>query len=61
MMNGLSLGVVSRVGFGVLCLLLHIILFLFGPVVQTLLYFVCKSYHHENIDKSALSDHLKFI
>ena len=43
-MNGLSLGVVSRVGFGVLCLLLHFVLFLFGLVVQTLLYFVCKSY-----------------
>uniref|UniRef100_A0A7N2RAW8 Uncharacterized protein n=1 Tax=Quercus lobata TaxID=97700 RepID=A0A7N2RAW8_QUELO len=27
--------------------------------VLTVLYFVCKSYHHENIDKSALSDHLE--
>ena len=43
-MNSLSLGVVSRVGFGVLCLLLHFVLYLFGHVVQTLLYFVCKSY-----------------
>ncbi|KAF3439395.1 hypothetical protein FNV43_RR17672 [Rhamnella rubrinervis] len=34
-------------------------LFLFGLVIQTVLYFVCKSYHHENIDKSALSDHLE--
>jgi len=56
---GVSLGIVSRVGFGVLCLLLLFILFLFGLVVQTVLYFVCKSYHHENIDKSALSDHLE--
>ncbi|KAK7849110.1 hypothetical protein CFP56_003771 [Quercus suber] len=28
-------------------------------VPKTVLYFVCKSYHHENIDKSALSDHLE--
>ena len=57
--HGVSLGIVSRVGFGVLCLLLLFSLFLFGFVVQTVLYFVCKSYHHENIDKSALSDHLE--
>ena len=57
--QGVSLGIVSRVGFGVLCLLLLFILFLCGLVVQTVLYFVCKSYHHENIDKSALSDHLE--
>ena len=56
---GISLDIVSRVGFGVLCLLLLFSLFLFGFVVQTVLYFVCKSYHHENIDKSALSDHLE--
>ncbi|XP_075654662.1 uncharacterized protein LOC142624797 [Castanea sativa] len=59
--HGVSLGVVSRVGIGVLCLLLLFNLFLFGLVVQTVLYFVCKSYHHENIDKSALSDHLKLF
>lgn len=57
--HGASLGIVSRVGFGVLCSLLLFNLFLFGLVVQTVLYFVCKSYHHENIDKSALSDHLE--
>ncbi|KAK4572582.1 hypothetical protein RGQ29_030842 [Quercus rubra] len=57
--HGVSLDIVSRVGFGVLCLLLLFNLFLFGLVVQTVLYFVCKSYHHENIDKSALSDHLE--
>ncbi|KAM3682967.1 hypothetical protein ACB098_12G111700 [Castanea mollissima] len=57
--HGVSLGIVSRVGYGVLCLFLLFNLFLFGLVVQTVLYFVCKSYHHENIDKSALSDHLE--
>ncbi|KAM7511168.1 hypothetical protein LguiB_010043 [Lonicera macranthoides] len=36
-------------------------LILFGLVFQTIIYFVCKSYHHENIDKSALSNHLEDI
>ncbi|XP_050255061.1 uncharacterized protein LOC126700942 [Quercus robur] len=30
-----------------------------GVATLTVLYFVCKSYHHENIDKSALKDHLE--
>ncbi|KAK1262837.1 hypothetical protein QJS04_geneDACA009245 [Acorus gramineus] len=28
-------------------------------VVETVIYFVCKSYHHESIDRSALADHLE--
>lgn len=50
---------VNRVAYGILCLLLLFKLILFGLVVQTVIYFVCKSYHHENIDKSSLSDHLE--
>ncbi|KAJ9146199.1 hypothetical protein P3X46_028495 [Hevea brasiliensis] len=57
--HGRSLGTVSRVSYGIICFLLLFILFLFGLVIQTVIYFVCKSYHHENIDKSALSDHLE--
>ncbi|XP_023873729.1 uncharacterized protein LOC111986330 [Quercus suber] len=57
--HGVSLGIVSRVGYGVLCSLLLSSLFLFGLVVLTVLYFVCKSYHHEHINKSALSVHLE--
>lgn len=57
--EGNSSGLGSRIGYGILCFLLLFMLFLFGLVVQTVLYFVCKSYHHENIDKSALSDHLE--
>lgn len=53
------LGMLYRVGVGFLCLLLLFTLMLFGLVIQTIIYFVCKSYHHENIDKSALSDHLE--
>ncbi|XP_061348173.1 uncharacterized protein LOC133293599 [Gastrolobium bilobum] len=49
----------SSVGYGILCFSLLPHLFLFGLVIQTVLYFVCKSYHHQNIDKSALSDHLE--
>ncbi|XP_057489933.1 uncharacterized protein LOC130775941 [Actinidia eriantha] len=57
--NGEAFGWLVRVGFGILCFLLLFKLFLFGLVIQTVIYFVCKSYHHENIDKSSLSDHLE--
>ncbi|KAM7518742.1 hypothetical protein LguiB_017704 [Lonicera macranthoides] len=57
--HGQSLGLWARGAFGVLCLLLLFKLILFGLVIQTIIYFVCKSYHHENIDKSNLSDHLE--
>lgn len=50
---------VKMIGFGVLCMLLLFKMILFALVVQTVIYFVCKSYHHENIDKSLLSDHLE--
>lgn len=51
--------ILKRIGYGVLYSLLLFKLILFALVVQTVIYFVCKSYHHENIDKSALSDHLE--
>ncbi|XP_058189423.1 uncharacterized protein LOC131307012 [Rhododendron vialii] len=54
-----SFGIAGRLGFGFLCLLMLFKVFLFGLVIQTVIYFVCKSYHHENIDKSLLSDHLE--
>ncbi|KAI6691864.1 hypothetical protein NL676_019574 [Syzygium grande] len=41
-------------GVAVLCFLFLLQLSLFGLVAQTVIYFVCKSYHHENINKSAL-------
>ncbi|OIV89538.1 hypothetical protein TanjilG_19917 [Lupinus angustifolius] len=56
---GWSLGSLDRTAYGVLCFLLLSLFFLFGLVLQTVFYFVCKSYHHENIDKSDLSDHLE--
>lgn len=54
-----SVGVLGRIGFGILSFMLLCKLFLFGLVIQTVIYLVCKSHHHENIDKSALSDHLE--
>ncbi|XP_010260469.1 PREDICTED: uncharacterized protein LOC104599567 [Nelumbo nucifera] len=57
--HGWSLGVASRVGYGIVCVMLLFFLILLGLVVQTVIYFVCKSYHHENIDKSCLADHLE--
>ncbi|KAL3651897.1 hypothetical protein CASFOL_004899 [Castilleja foliolosa] len=51
-------GVRDRIGYGIVWLVLLSITLLFGLVAQTVLYFVCKSYHHENIDKSSLADHL---
>ncbi|KAF8011862.1 hypothetical protein BT93_I0101 [Corymbia citriodora subsp. variegata] len=44
------------IGVGLICLLLLSMLVLFDLVMQTVIYFVCKSYHHENIDSSCLSD-----
>ncbi|KAI3820400.1 hypothetical protein L1987_07946 [Smallanthus sonchifolius] len=58
-MEGSLLDAWKRVGFGVLYFILLLTLFLFGLVIQTILYLVCKSYHHENIDKEDLSNHLE--
>ncbi|XP_010264907.1 PREDICTED: uncharacterized protein LOC104602788 [Nelumbo nucifera] len=57
--HGWSMGVASRVGYGIVCVMLLFFLDLLGLVVQTVIYFVCKSYHHENIDQSCLADHLE--
>ncbi|CAA3012189.1 uncharacterized protein LOC111372000 [Olea europaea subsp. europaea] len=53
-----NIGLVNRIGYGLLCLFLLSIVLLFGLIIQTIIYFICKSYHHENIDKSSLADHL---
>lgn len=52
-------GIGSRVVFGVLLVGLLVYVNLIGLLVQSVLYYVCKSYHHQSIDKSALSDHLE--
>ncbi|KAE8666218.1 hypothetical protein F3Y22_tig00112503pilonHSYRG00055 [Hibiscus syriacus] len=58
-LQGSNSDMCGRVVYAIICLFLHSMLSLFGLVIQTVIYFVCKSYHHENIDKSALSDHLE--
>ncbi|XP_042495142.1 uncharacterized protein LOC122074383 [Macadamia integrifolia] len=50
---GEKLGLGSRI----VRFLLLMLLILFGLVVQSVFYFVCKSYHNERIDKSLLADH----
>ncbi|XP_044474956.1 uncharacterized protein LOC123202869 [Mangifera indica] len=57
--HGWRVAMVNRISYGILCFLLLFKLILFWLVIQTVIYFVCKSYHHENIDKSALSNHLE--
>ncbi|KAB5568521.1 hypothetical protein DKX38_002314 [Salix brachista] len=57
--HGVSMNMAGRVFLGVICSALFLGLFLLGFVTQTVIYFVCKSNHHENIEKSALSDHLE--
>ncbi|KAI3903651.1 hypothetical protein MKW98_032305 [Papaver atlanticum] len=44
---------------GIFCVLLLSILIHFALAIQTVLYFVCKSCHKENIDKSCLAEHLE--
>ncbi|XP_012853280.1 PREDICTED: uncharacterized protein LOC105972844 [Erythranthe guttata] len=51
-------GIGKRIVYGIICLVLLSISMLFQLIMETIVYFVCKSYHHENIDKSSLADHL---
>ncbi|KAI4310795.1 hypothetical protein MLD38_035745 [Melastoma candidum] len=46
-------------GLGTVCVVLLTFLFLLGLVVQSVTYFVCKTYHCEHIDKPALAEHLE--
>lgn len=56
---GYPLSTPNRILLAIIFFLFLFKLILFGLVIQTVIYFVCKSYHHENIDKSSLSDHLE--
>ncbi|XP_058189430.1 uncharacterized protein LOC131307019 [Rhododendron vialii] len=53
-----SFGIAGRLAFGFLCLLMLFSVFLFGLVIEMVFYFVCKSYHHEYVNKLSFSDHL---
>ncbi|KAI3947897.1 hypothetical protein MKX01_034562 [Papaver californicum] len=56
--HGDSLALVGRVSLENCYLLLLVIFVHFGLVNQTIVYFICKSYLKENIDKFSLADHL---
>lgn len=51
-------GIWSRIVVGGLLVGVLVIVNLVGLLVQSVFYYVCKSYHHESIDKTALYDHL---
>ncbi|KAL8108651.1 uncharacterized protein LOC141672049 [Apium graveolens] len=56
--HGWDYGVFTRVVVGGFLVGVLVIVNLVGLLVQSVFYYVCKSYHHEEIDKSALHDHL---
>ncbi|XP_044494944.1 uncharacterized protein LOC123217925 [Mangifera indica] len=51
-------GVFKRIVVGGFLVGVLVIVNLVGLLLQSVFYYVCKSYHHEGIDKSALHDHL---
>ncbi|VAI76513.1 unnamed protein product [Triticum turgidum subsp. durum] len=55
--HGLGAGGRLLLGLVILAALCSVVMV--ALVVQTVVYLVCKSYHHESIDKSNISDHLE--
>ncbi|CAN8267500.1 unnamed protein product [Cochlearia groenlandica] len=56
--GGVDYGLFTRIVVGGLLVGVLVIVNLVGLLVQSVFYYVCKSFHHEAIDKSALHDHL---
>ncbi|KAH0696141.1 hypothetical protein AABB24_002795 [Solanum stoloniferum] len=56
--GGESYGVISRILIGGFLVGVLVIVNLVGLLMQSVFYYVCKSYHHQGIDKTALYDHL---
>ncbi|XP_075497821.1 uncharacterized protein LOC142535167 [Primulina tabacum] len=56
--GGDDYGVLARIMVGGFLVGVLVIVNLIGLLVQSVFYYVCKSYHHQGIDKSALYDHL---
>ncbi|KAK9111447.1 hypothetical protein Scep_018966 [Stephania cephalantha] len=52
-------GLGVRLGVGIVCFFVLLMMFLLGLVVETVLYIVCKSCHHEYIDQASLADILE--
>ncbi|KAF8102929.1 hypothetical protein N665_0190s0046 [Sinapis alba] len=51
-------GVFTRIVVGGFLVGVLVVVNLVGLLVQSVFYYVCKSFHHQEIDKSALHDHL---
>ncbi|CAN6913288.1 unnamed protein product [Brassica oleracea] len=51
-------GVFARIVAGGFLVGVLVVVNLVGLLVQSVFYYVCKSFHHQEIDKSALHDHL---
>ncbi|KAE8708520.1 putative Esterase D [Hibiscus syriacus] len=56
--GGERYGIFWRILVGGFLVGVLVIVNLVGLLVQSVFYYVCKSYHHQGIDKSALHDHL---
>lgn len=56
--GGSYYGVFVRIVVGGFLVGLLVIVNLVGLLLQSVFYYVCKSYHHQGIDKNALHDHL---
>ncbi|XVF46027.1 hypothetical protein PTKIN_Ptkin02bG0255100 [Pterospermum kingtungense] len=56
--GGVNYGVFVRIVVGGFLVGILVIVNLVGLLVQSVFYYVCKSYHHQGIDKSVLHDHL---
>ncbi|XP_010529293.1 PREDICTED: uncharacterized protein LOC104806216 [Tarenaya hassleriana] len=56
--GGEDYGLFTRIATGGFLVGVLVILNLVGLLVQSVFYYVCKSYHHQAIDKIALNDHL---
>lgn len=56
--GGEKYGVFVRIVVGGILVGTLVIVNLVGLMVQSVFYYVCKSYHHQGIDKIALHEHL---
>lgn len=56
--GGEDYAVMTRIIVGGFLVGVLVIVNLVGLMVQSVFYYVCKSYHHQGIDKGALYDHL---
>ncbi|MCD7455244.1 hypothetical protein HAX54_027456 [Datura stramonium] len=56
--HGARYSVFARIVIGGVLIGVLVVVILVGLLVQSLFYYVCKSYHNERIDKSALYNHL---